>query len=100
MKNVEILSESIQKPCFAPFDFLTVTVTGDVVLCCDDSERHYVMGNIAERPLRDIWFSSEFMRIRKELKAGNRSGSTPMCAQCTSMEFFGAGENYQKDLSK
>src|SRR6185503_19647429 len=26
MKSVEVLSEPMQKPCFAPFDFLTVTV--------------------------------------------------------------------------
>jgi cyclic pyranopterin phosphate synthase len=100
MTNVMVLPEPLQKPCFAPFDFLTVTVTGDVVLCCDDSERHYVMGNILDGRLRDIWFSAEFMRIRRELAAGNRRDATALCARCSSTEFFAAGEYYQKDLAK
>jgi GTP 3',8-cyclase len=100
MANVAVVSDPLQRPCFAPFDFLTVTVTGDVVLCCDDSERHHIMGNILDQRLKDIWFCDEFMRVRRLLQAGNRRDATPLCAQCSSVEFFGPGEHNQKNLSK
>lgn len=100
MTGVAVLPEPLHQPCFAPFDFLTVTVTGDVVLCCDDAEREHVMGNILSQSLADIWFSPEFMRVRGELRKGNRAGATALCAGCSSTEYFGPGENYQKDIGR
>ena len=98
LANVEVVGSALKLPCYAPSDFLTVTVTGDIVLCCDDFDRRYVMGNIMTTPVDEIWESVEFARIRSELAAGNREGATSMCAQCSSREFFGPGENYEKDL--
>jgi 2-deoxy-scyllo-inosamine dehydrogenase (SAM-dependent) len=74
-------------PCYAPSEMLIVTVTGDVLLCCDDARRRYVMGNIVEYSLEEIWLSEQFTRIRCLLSEGRRAEASDICRLCTSTLF-------------
>ncbi|MGH3301548.1 MAG: radical SAM/SPASM domain-containing protein [Streptosporangiaceae bacterium] len=78
-------------PCFAPTDMLIVTVTGDVVLCYEDSERSEVMGNVLELGLMTIWTSPRFVAMRQALQQGRRRDASALCARCTNVAHTFAG---------
>ena len=44
-----------------------VTWNGDVTVCTMDVEGKFVVGNIVKEPLRRIWKSSKYLRLRKQI---------------------------------
>ncbi len=72
----------LSTPCYVPSEMVTVTVTGDVVLCYEDAHRNYVLGNVLDQHLVDIWEAPRYREYRAALAAGTRSVS-PMCSQCS-----------------
>ena len=86
------LKEPLNRPCYAPNEMLIVTVTGDVLLCCNNGSRGHVMGNVTETSLEGIWFSKEFIRVRKVLKTGKRGEAASICHVCDNKEFLVPGE--------
>ncbi len=92
------LDKPLTVPCYSPHERLIVTVTGDVLLCCNDAKRSQVMGNIADQTLKDIWFGKEFVRIREQLKKGKRYESSPICRHCDDTEYFAPGEDHHKEI--
>ena len=88
--------ETLSLPCHAPADRLVVTVTGDVLLCCDDARRTEVMGNITRQPLEEIWFSERFARVRHLLQRGERDRASPICRHCDNREYSNPGADYHQ----
>jgi len=91
------LKKPLDQPCFSPDERLIVTVTGDVLLCCNDAGRTQVMGNIYTNDLEQIWYSETFVRARRLLKKGNREEASPICKYCDDTEYFAPGEDHHKD---
>ena len=58
---------------------LIITRNGDVILCCQDYFRKYVMGNIMEKNILDIWNS--YKDIREKLLKDNVA-ELPICKIC------------------
>jgi GTP 3',8-cyclase len=71
-----------RQPCFVASEMLIVTVTGDVVLCYEDSRREHVLGNVLEQHVADIWQQPRATELRQALARGERS-ILPMCSQCS-----------------
>jgi GTP 3',8-cyclase len=94
------LTEALRSPCYAPTDTLTITVDGDVLLCCNDAEGSQVMGNVAREGIDDIWLSPQFTRIRRLLQKGNRQDAADICRKCDDLEYFGPGEHRNEHLRK
>lgn len=69
-------------PCFGPSEMLMIHHDGAVVLCHEDAVGQRVMGRADRQPLRDIWLSPEFVRLRRVLKIGDRLGAGGQCAVC------------------
>lgn len=67
--------------CFAPTDMLIITITGNVVLCYEDSQEEVVMGNVFETPIMEIWESDAFSELRRALAGGDRC-ATEICRRC------------------
>lgn len=67
--------------CFAPTDMLIITITGNVVLCYEDSQEEVVMGNVFETPIMEIWESDVFSELRRALAGGDRC-ATEICRRC------------------
>ena len=57
-----------------------ITVNGDIVLCCQDYKKEYIMGNITKSVFRDIWFSPHYTNIRSQVRKGNFE--LPICKAC------------------
>jgi GTP 3',8-cyclase len=53
---------------------------GNVVLCCQDGLEEYVMGSVVTSSLQEIWESSRFKKIRKQVSRG--MFTLPICKQC------------------
>jgi GTP 3',8-cyclase len=57
-----------------------VQSSGNIVLCCQDGLEEYVMGNLITNSLQEIWESSRFKKIRKQVSRG--MFTLPICKQC------------------
>lgn len=58
---------------------LIITKDGDVILCCQDYFKKYVMGNVMEKSLLDIWNS--YKDLREKLLKHNIV-ELPICKTC------------------
>jgi len=67
---IEVENPQIIDKCPTADGNLTITYTGDVLLCCNDYFRQHVFGNIMEESIRDIRKKENFSRIRKEVRKG------------------------------
>lgn len=55
--------------CYA-VDTLNIRTDGSVVLCCQDSMKQNVFGNVKDLPIHKIWNDPEFVRIRNGAARG------------------------------
>ena len=53
--------------CFLLWNSTLVTWDGDVVPCCSDPHGHFVMGNILDQDLKEIWNNSRYVALRKKV---------------------------------
>lgn len=53
---------------------------GDLVLCCVDQERTTVLGNCADRSIREIWNSPPYRDVRERWRSRRLEGM--LCAVC------------------
>jgi cyclic pyranopterin phosphate synthase len=83
--------QHLSTPCFAPIELCVVTVTGDVVLCCEDSERTEVFGNVLESSLKAILSQPRLIEIRHALIQGRRLQGADICGRCTNVAHARAG---------
>lgn len=73
--------EPLTSPCDWPLTTMVITMSGNVVLCCNDYFETEVIGNVKEQSLIDVWTSKRFEEFRKALSKGDRSVSK-LCADC------------------
>jgi 2-deoxy-scyllo-inosamine dehydrogenase (SAM-dependent) len=76
------IAEPLRRPCFATWEMMIVTVTGEVVLCHEDARRTTVIGSLARGTIADVWFGSEISILRSKLAQGDRAGATAICSGC------------------
>ena len=85
---VDVTDFGVQDPqgqpfraCQRPFVKAYVLYNGDVVLCNCDWRRTTVFGNVAQRPLADLWRDAWLMEVRRQhLRAALAPDS--LCAKC------------------
>ncbi len=66
--------------CTIPWDTMTVTWDGDVVPCCFDYDKKYVLGNITRSSLSEIWRSGPIEQLRNEFASNNVRNT--LCRDC------------------
>jgi radical SAM protein with 4Fe4S-binding SPASM domain len=66
--------------CTIPWDTMTVTWDGDVVPCCFDYDKKYVLGNISRSSLSGIWRDKPIELLRNEFISNNVCN--PLCRNC------------------
>jgi cyclic pyranopterin phosphate synthase len=59
----------IKDTCEGPSS-ITITMAGEVLMCCNDYMHIHVMGNLYEQGLHEIFYSPRFIKVRKELRKG------------------------------
>ncbi len=73
--------EASGKPCILPYVQLVVRSEGKVSLCCNDALGKYTMGDLHTQTLKEIWFSTEYESVRKEMSRNGRK-NLRLCNAC------------------
>jgi len=66
--------------CDIPWVKMTLPWDGDLVPCCLDYDKRYVLGNISRDTLCNIWNSTRMLALREEF-ISNRI-ENPLCIKC------------------
>lgn len=71
-----------EAPCCCEYIYSTMVINsnGEVTPCCYDVLSDYVMGNVFETPLGDIWRGEKFMEFRRRVEEERET--IPICAEC------------------
>ena len=62
----------IDTKCVLPFQQFNVRPDGKISLCCNDALGLYTLGDLNKQSIQEIWYSDEYMRIRREMKVNGR----------------------------
>jgi radical SAM protein with 4Fe4S-binding SPASM domain len=68
-------------PCDWPLATMVITMSGNVVPCCNDYFESEIVGNVATNSLREVWSAEPFERFRRALSHGDRNASK-LCRGC------------------
>jgi len=74
-----------RRPCSGPFKYKFIAANGDVLVCCLDTDKQLVIGNIKENTLDEIWDSEKAHRIRMAHITGDLS-EFPVCQHCPNLD--------------
>ena len=69
------------KTCLNLWQKMTIFWNGDVTLCCQDVDGDYVLGNLKEETINEIWSSSTLLTI-KTLHKKKQFDKIPLCHRC------------------
>lgn len=71
----------IDTKCVLPFQQFNVRLDGKISLCCNDALGLYTLGDLNKQSIQEIWYSDEYMRIRREMKVNGRR-NLKLCKNC------------------
>jgi radical SAM protein with 4Fe4S-binding SPASM domain len=86
LSGIGVKAENRTEPCFHPLNYLMIGYKGDVVPCCDfvttiAEHRDYIIGNVAETSLFDIYTGEKGWRRRcNALSTGPKMAPCDRCA--------------------
>ena len=66
--------------CRHPWTMVAITWDGCVVPCCADYDKLYVLGNVRESPLMEIWNGEPMRALRAEFLSNEVTN--PLCRKC------------------
>ena len=90
----EKLIKSGTTACFYTHYAMMIDWNGDALLCCQDMyNRTIKFGNVADRPILEIWKDSKLMEFRNKLKNGERSLSP--CNTCNANGQIFGGNHFK-----
>lgn len=72
---------SKDRGCSRPSQYITITHTGEVILCPEDMYASCVMGDLNKNSLIEIWNNEKFKKYRTILKKEGRKNLNP-CKNC------------------
>lgn len=81
IKTMSVPLEPLEMPCDSPLATMVITMTGNVVACCNDYFETEIVGNVATHSLSQVWCSEPFERFRTALSKGDRTASK-LCSSC------------------
>ena len=72
-------------PCVLPFKDLNIWADGKAVLCCEDWNEEYVVGDLRTQTLSEIWHGQPLREVREKHLA-RRGHDIALCAKCNSWQ--------------
>ena len=73
----------VMATCRWPWTAMTVLWDGDVVPCCNDFDKRYVLGNVQRQSLTSIWNGEPMTALRSELARGLVGNE--LCRNCKNL---------------
>ena len=68
-------------PCYQLYDNLTISCSGDAVICCLDALNEFKMGNVFSAGIKNVWLGERFQEIRYYHETGQYD-KVPFCKNC------------------
>jgi len=68
-------------PCYQLYDSITISCSGDAVICCLDALNEMKMGNVFDKGIKNIWQGERFQEIRHYHETGQYD-KVPFCKNC------------------
>lgn len=79
--NALVSSKNKYYGCFYPWISLVVAWNGDVVTCCRDLDGEYILGNILQSSIEEVWNGQKYLHLREAIL--NQDLETiPSCRSC------------------
>jgi radical SAM protein with 4Fe4S-binding SPASM domain len=70
-----------QRTCTNLWERMTVFWNGDVTLCCQDVDGHWILGNLGSQSIRQVW-NSDLLNTVKQIHRSGQFASFPFCYEC------------------
>jgi len=83
VKNKTKQNNTKPATCSTPWLKMSITWDGDVVPCCNDYDKKYVLGNVNNNTLSEIWNGDKIKDLRRELRANVVRNE--LCRNCRSL---------------
>jgi len=75
-------NEMSYPPCSRLWSTAVITWNGNVVPCIYDANHQYVIGNVKDRHLKEIWNSYKMQALRHSMLDGSYRLLSPLCRHC------------------
>lgn len=72
--------KTINTKCLFPWQTFSITWDGNVVPCCNDYDNKYVLGNVKDNTLMEIWNGENMKKLRMEFLGNDISNK--LCINC------------------
>ncbi len=92
--NDDIEQLPLKRKCFYPFYQTLVDYNGDMILCPHDWGKGYIVGNLSEKNLWELWISKRYQAARKLLSQENRNFNP--CNKCNVIGDVMGRPNFEK----
>jgi len=92
----EIEEPAERQPCAMIYQTMPIHYNGDVSICCWDSHRKAIMGNVlTDGGVKAVWQGEKFQEVRRHHEAGEFD-KVPFCKDCNAW----AGHIYEEEVSE
>ena len=75
------LKNSMANHCWRLWHATVITWDGLVVPCCFDKDATHKLGDLKNKPFREIWHNNDYVRFRKQILIGRKN--IEICSNCT-----------------
>lgn len=94
-----IISLPLNKICYYPYYMLKIDFNGDVDVCSHDWQKKFIIGNIKNESIWNIWISKKLHDFKKQLSKSDRSmepcNACDVCGDIMGKESFDAWCRYE-----
>jgi radical SAM protein with 4Fe4S-binding SPASM domain len=84
-EGLKVYTPFLHYLCYNPFYEVDVRVNGDVVMCCNDLLSEYVMGNIKDNTLMEIFNNDKYREVRKNMIERDIDNIPEVCKKCPTL---------------
>jgi radical SAM protein with 4Fe4S-binding SPASM domain len=87
----EIEEPTERQPCAMLYQTMPIHYNGDVSICCWDSHRKAIMGNVlTDGGVKAVWQGEKFQEVRRHHEAGEFD-KVPFCRDCNAWPYLRRG---------
>lgn len=92
--GIGALKEPLKRRCFYPFYQVVVDYDGSVLLCTHDWGKKFIVGNLNQQTIHELWDNERIRKVRENLANSDRSLAP--CSGCDADGVLMGGEHFDQ----